>query len=169
MSLIVSDFIAKLNSALKSTHMVKAFSGCHCEKCFQKSLRDLLGASLTSPRVLNESVGFFGYKPKRSDLVYNAADGRRLLVECKLLTASNGCEVRNAFLQLLEYMYLGQYSEGIVLVYDIRVSQDSLKGELNQWLVERMSSFNIGGANYALSLVHIFKRNGAFETEVLPS
>ena len=134
--------------------LTKEFSGCECEKCFQSKLLSQLRDCMSRPSHI-DGLGFFGYRPRKPDLVYTN-DGEKLLIECKLLKGNNGCEVRNAFSQLIEYMILGGYRDGCVLCYDKRDSADEFS-DVDRWFLKQLPTVNHRGEGISISLLHLFE------------
>ena len=74
------------------------------------------------------NAAFFNYRPGVPDALYDD-NGQRILIECKRFVQinqmnsvssiqTNGCEVRNGLLQLLEYCIFYGERNGILIVFD---------------------------------------------------
>lgn len=159
------NLVDRFVSELKKIN-VSAISGCRCEKCFQGAIWSELGNFITKPSYRSRS-GFFGYHPRKSDLVFSTGE-EHLLVECKMLAGNNGCDVRNALLQLLEYMISGDqeesslatYNQGCVLYFDKCNCDDDQLSQNDKWLVEKMPTQSPNRRKIVISLVRLYVKDG---------
>jgi len=164
MSQLLHAFSGQIKNVLGQLNLQR----CKCEACFQTAVVDSVAGVREIPQSKrNRKVGFFGFRPKCSDLMYEQDGSRnRLLIECKLIRKDNVYDIRNGLLQLIEYMKLDEQDDrdksGCLLVLDKRNEATSFKNKLNMWLINNLAHLY---RNFAL--VHIRRKAYSWTCEVI--
>ena len=142
-----------------------------CEKCLSRNLIQILNENLNNATGADENCpkkeGFFGYRHKNSDIkIVNGHE--ELLVECKVLTGNNQCDIRNGFTELLENLVCYGSNQGAVLVLDERPDPKSLFTEAlakkEKKFVELFSKFE----GVEIQLVHVCAPGGVLKVDDYP-
>ena len=136
-----------LNSAGNNeefARFVDALNKCLCErdltKYFVAWLKTIHGLGEIEMPKCEKATGFFGYAINPDDVMFDY-NGKKILLECKVLRDSKQYEVRNAFGQLLEYLIFSKvdghiFDEGYVVLLDERKKQTSIFDKQNRWYVK---------------------------------
>ena len=134
---------------------------------FREIILDKIAKSSVPQKM--EEEGFFGFKPKHSD-VESSIDGNNVLIECKVINNDNICEVRNGLGQLIEYLKEGKWRAGVLAVFDKRQSAtkffcNNSKNELFAKKFSMKDYFDKSLREIEVAIFHIYQENGNLAIE----
>lgn len=169
MTPLLSAFVDQLEGVLDRLN----FQDFNCEGCFSTAVsHHVTGVRILSqPKSADRKIGFFGFRPKCADLVYEQQGTQegvqnRLLIESKLLRKDNVYDIRNGLLQLIEYMKLAGPDDidkcGCLLVLDRRDAPASFENELNRWLID-----NLAHLYKNIAVIHIMPKDNSWGYEII--
>lgn len=153
-------------------------------KSFERHILNRLGERglrvVPWPEKRQRQPGFFGGQCHPDDLQVEH-DGRKVLLECKVLKDSGTSDVRNAFGQLTEYLLPMDWDEGCVVIFDIRkgahdkIFSGAKAADRNCWFVNH---FSMDGCplddeskrkDILISAIRVHASEESLEIEICPS